>query len=1161
MPDPIYQNFDLFFQREGDAYRVRADSTEGQASATFVLPFSDIELQNFILTTRPGMRGVRRIDAPDVAAAKRFGGNLFQAVFNGDVQGCWRSSLSASAQRETRLRMRLRFTDTPELADLPWEYLFSTSLNRFLALDDELAIVRYLDMPERTRPVAVTLPLRVLVMISNPGDYPKLDVEQEWAQIKEALGPLEERGLVQIDLLDDATLPVLRKKLQSGPYHILHFIGHGAFDRQTQEGVVVLKDESGRGRLVSGQQLGWLVHNYRTLALVILNACEGARADRTDPFSGTAQSLVQQGIPAVVAMQFEITDGAAKTFSQAFYAAVAGGHPVENALFEARMAIFTENHALEWATPVLYTRAADGHLFDISSLPAPVVAAPPPSTSASSTVAPATPAVSIPPIDVVKPVSTPRAGPEPQIESTKAGQAEAAPTLSPANALFLEAQDASRKGDWQTAIEKARSALLVDDEHVGAAEILRSALRAKEEARLRDVEDATASRSALSAAKTTISQVRDVVPSKGEVDALLVSAAEKTVDASRRISASPAPIAVDKAMATGGGKRLAAIGGGIGLVAVALLALVFLIKPGGPNAVLASTPTPGRVAVIATATEISSKGEVTPSEVAQVVDTATVPGKETPEGTATGGAAVTGSGAQGILRVRMTNMPGELDPQRATGEEIGLASLVYEGLLTVNDKLQPVPAAAESWEVSSDGLRYTLKLRDNLAYSDGTPLTARNFEYAWKRLLDPRVHGKSYGWLAYDIEGAYELDSTSDSDTAKITEMMNKLGVKALDDKTIVFTLHAPAAYFPYVLTLWIGDPVRQDLVEKGGVNWDTNADGLYYVGNGPFILKQFNDQGISLGANYNYRSGNPKTNEIIVSYINDSSTALQAYRVGELDAFIVPPELYDTVSKDPQLEAEATGNIGNCTSYFAFHTTQAPFNDLRVRLAFAQALDRENWDKTILIGQNEQTSSLIPPEEPGYSSDVNKLSFDPAAARKDLESAGYGDGQAFPTVTIPFPPDLAPRMEWLQLQLKNNLGIDVNLKAVDASTYYTMLSDPSTVPGIYFSELCAPYADPHAWLTVGFNSAYGTQKTGWRDDDFDRLTNAADVEPDNSKRMDLYLQAHDILLKQASIIPMDYTITISLIKPNVSGMRDFPSFEELIIPGSFNIANIEVGP
>jgi ABC-type branched-subunit amino acid transport system substrate-binding protein len=367
----------LYFQREGDGYRVRADSDEGQAGSTFALPFSEMELENFLLTTRPGGRGVRRIDAPDVAAAKKFGGNLFDAVFSGDVQGCWRSSFSAASQEGTRLRVRLRFVDTPELADLPWEYLFSRSLNRFLALDDELAIVRYLDMPERTRPVAVTLPLRVLVMISNPADFPRLDVEQEWAKMEEALAPLQARGLVQIDLVEDATLPALRKQLQANQYHILHFIGHGAFDRQTQEGVVVLKDENGRGRLVSGQHLGWLLHNYRTLALVILNACEGARADRTDAFAGTAQSLVQQGIPAAVAMQFEITDGAAKTFSHAFYTAVADGRPVENALFEARMGIFAEGHELEWATPVLYMRAAAGQLFDITpgeALPKPQTA-------------------------------------------------------------------------------------------------------------------------------------------------------------------------------------------------------------------------------------------------------------------------------------------------------------------------------------------------------------------------------------------------------------------------------------------------------------------------------------------------------------------------------------------------------------------------------------------------------------------------------------------------------------------------------------------------------------------------------------------------------------------------------------------------------------------
>jgi ABC-type oligopeptide transport system substrate-binding subunit len=1150
MPDPTYHNFDLFFQREGDAYRVRADSAEGQASTTFLLPFSDMELQNFILTTRPGMRGVRRIDAPDVAAAKRFGGNLFQAVFNGDVQGCWRSSLSAAAQQDTRLRMRLRFVDTPELADLPWEYLFNTSLNRFLALDDELAIVRYLDMPERTRPVAVTLPLRVLVMISNPGDYPRLDVEQEWAQIQEALAPLEKRGLVQIELLDDATLPVLRKKLQSAPYHILHFIGHGAFDRQTQEGVVVLKDENGRGRLVSGQQLGWLVHNYRTLALVILNACEGARADRTDPFSGTAQSLVQQGVPAVVAMQFEITDGAAKTFSQAFYAAVAGGHPVENALFEARMGIFTEDHALEWATPVLYTRAADGHLFDISSVPvtAPVVDPSPVAGEMAPTVVPEPPASSEAPAGGTQLDHGGHDGAVVEADTRGVEPAPATSELAPIVALYREAQEANKKGDWQTAIDKARSVLALDDRHLGAATILRDALKEAERGRLRDAD--TGGPQGLSAAKT---ESRDMVVPDSVVATPPDAARRGAVPEQREVAGK---VAVPNA---GGSRRIAGIGAALGVVIVAILALVFLMKPGGQSGQVVGTATPGKAAVLVTATEITSSAESTRPDVAVSIDTATSLAVETPEGTTAGGSTTVGGAVEGILRVRMSGLPSDIDPQRATEEGIGIASLVYEGLLKLNEKLEPVPAAAESWEVSSDGLHYTLKLRDGLAYSDGTPLTASNFEYAWKRLLDPRVTGKTYSYLAYDIAGAEELDSTPVSDTAKIDELMGKLGVKAIDDKTISFTLRAPAAYFPQILALWVGYPVRQDLVEMGGDSWASNSDGLYYIGNGPYILKQYNDQGISLGANYNYRLGNPKTHEIAVSFISDASAALEAYKASALDALLVPGEIHSAVAGDTQLASDLATNAGNCTNYFAFKTTQAPFNDIRVRLAIAMALDRDSWDQTVLVGKGQQAASLIPPNEAGYAPDVNKLAFDPEAAKKQLESAGFADGQAFPPVTLEYPAEFGPRMEWLQTQLKDNLNISVTLKAVDTDTYDTLVSNPSTVPGIYFSGWCVSYADPHAWLSIGFNSQYGSQWTGWRDDDFDRLTNEADVDP--ARRLDLYGQAQDILLKQASIIPMDYSAVFSLVKPYVNGMREYPSFEEFIVPGYSNIENVEVAP
>jgi hypothetical protein len=144
----------------------------------------------------------------------------------------------------------------------------------------------------------------------------------------------------------------------------LHFVGHGAFDEATQDGLLLMEDEEGRGRAVSAQDLGVLLHDHHSLRLVVLNSCEGARTSRVDPFAGSAQSLVQQGIPAVVAMQFEISDEAAIAIGHEFYAALAADYPVDAALAEARKAAFTGGGA-EWGIPVLYLRAADGRIFGV----------------------------------------------------------------------------------------------------------------------------------------------------------------------------------------------------------------------------------------------------------------------------------------------------------------------------------------------------------------------------------------------------------------------------------------------------------------------------------------------------------------------------------------------------------------------------------------------------------------------------------------------------------------------------------------------------------------------------------------------------------------------------------------------------------------------------
>jgi hypothetical protein len=362
---PTYLNFDLIIQREGEGYVAKAQSPQGEGVARFTRPFNDLELENFMLSTSPGRSKMRRIDTPEVAAAKRFGERLYASAFGGEIGGLLRACLNDAYQGDTKLRVRLRLTDVPELADLPWEYLYNPALNRFFALDDDTTIVRYLEMPERVRPVGVQLPLRVLVLISDPNDYAKLDVEQEWINLHEALADLIQEGAVTLHLLKDATLSSLQQELQRNQFHIFHFIGHGGFDRQNQEGVLILKDEYGKGRMVSGQQLGWLLHNHRTLSLTIINACEGAKGDHNDAFAGTAQSLVQQGIPAVVAMQFEITDDAAKTFARAFYTGIASAKPLEIALTETRLAMFSMGHGLEWGTPVLYMRSPDGRIFSL----------------------------------------------------------------------------------------------------------------------------------------------------------------------------------------------------------------------------------------------------------------------------------------------------------------------------------------------------------------------------------------------------------------------------------------------------------------------------------------------------------------------------------------------------------------------------------------------------------------------------------------------------------------------------------------------------------------------------------------------------------------------------------------------------------------------------
>ncbi|MEZ4657777.1 MAG: CHAT domain-containing protein [Caldilineaceae bacterium] len=366
-----YFDFDLQIDEATDAqYRVRVlSSPVGQAEALFELPFSELEIDNFLLRISGSRRSVRRINSAEMEEARKFGSKLYEAVFQGEIQTCFLRSIDHAEQLEQGIRLRLRLP--PSLIELPWEYLYDVNDDRFLSHSTSTPIVRFLDLSERLKTLTVTPPLNVLVMMASPQDYALLNVEAEWQKLKTAVATLEQRGLLHLARLPasgqaGATLAALQAQLRQERYHVFHFIGHGGFDEQTQDGVLLLEGDDGRSRLVSGNYLGTLLHDEPSLRLALLNACEGARTSRADPFAGVAQQLVRQGIPAVIAMQVEITDEAAIQLTREFYGALVDGYPVEGALAEARKALFTAGNDVEWGAPVLYLRSPDGHLFDVA---------------------------------------------------------------------------------------------------------------------------------------------------------------------------------------------------------------------------------------------------------------------------------------------------------------------------------------------------------------------------------------------------------------------------------------------------------------------------------------------------------------------------------------------------------------------------------------------------------------------------------------------------------------------------------------------------------------------------------------------------------------------------------------------------------------------------
>lgn len=373
-----YENFDLHIWREGDRYMAEVTHSPAGPSGREVLRWIlgnqpvnilMVQLENAVLKSR-GSRSGSLVTAEE-QTLRDFGADVFRAVFreSGSIAVAYNTSLTLVAnQRDTGLRLNLR-VDPPEMAMLPWEYVFdeSSKPDRYLCLRSRSPVVRRLGHAQGPGVAHIDGPVRVLAMIANPGGgWDWLDTEKERRRMEEILQDQNLAVPVHFRWAPRATPDSLFDLMQQGPWHIFHFIGHGGTDRSIgadgdfrDEGFVVMDDGLGSPVKVSATRLGEILEDGN-VSLAVLNCCESAKGNAS---SSVGAALVDAGVPMAIAMQFAITNASAQRFSERFYKSLTEGQTVERALTAARKYIRLESDS-EWAIPVFFTRADSSALFD-----------------------------------------------------------------------------------------------------------------------------------------------------------------------------------------------------------------------------------------------------------------------------------------------------------------------------------------------------------------------------------------------------------------------------------------------------------------------------------------------------------------------------------------------------------------------------------------------------------------------------------------------------------------------------------------------------------------------------------------------------------------------------------------------------------------------------
>jgi len=482
---------------------------------------------------------------------------------------------------------------------------------------------------------------------------------------------------------------------------------------------------------------------------------------------------------------------------------------------------------------------------------------------------------------------------------------------------------------------------------------------------------------------------------------------------------------------------------------------------------------------------------------------------------------------ENVLRFNNGAEPETIDPSVMSGQPDGRAArILFEGLTAADPQtLQPVPGQAYRWEISADGLTYTFHLRPGLTWSDGAPLTATDFVYAWRRVLSPVTASKSAS-LLYAIENAESYNKGTLTDSTRV-------GVRAPDDSTLVVQLGAPTSYFLFLTNYYTFLPVPRACIERWGLTWTSPA---HIVTNGPFLLKSHKQNAtIEFVRNPRYWDARSVRLDGIVAYaIDDLNTSTNLYKAGAIDwnpsGYIPAPYL-------PYIRGFADYQTGEfqATYFYSVNVSRPPFDNVHARRALNLAIDRESITRDLLKGTRRPWGRITPNGYPGYEGPV-PVRFDPDAARRELALAGYPGGKGFPKFGIMFNTSEDHRRiaEAIQAMWKRELHIPVELQNQEWASYL------QATTGLQYDvarrSWIGDYLDPNSFLAM-LMTGDGNNRTGWSNPRFDALLRAAASELDVAKRATLLRDAEQIALDNAVFLPIYHYSTHELVKPYIKGI------------------------